>query len=449
MSPLCFVLMPVGCKPGSQGGSIDFDAVWRELVAPAVVDAGLTPIRPEQEQSGGVTHETTFERLILCDYAIADVTLADARLFYELGVRRAVKPDTTTLIFAEGNARLSFDAASLRPLPYQLGPDGRPSSVDVSRSTLSDRLKAARRTQACSPLYRLVDDFPDIQRLKTDVFRERVDYSPRMKQRLKVARDTGLDAVKAIEAELAASPGGIAHSEASAVVDLYLSYRAMKAWPAMIDVASKMDAALARTTMVREQLGLALSRLERFEEAEHVLKAVIADRGPSSETYALLGRVYKDRWLQSLKAQQHAGAESWLSKAIQAYLQGFEADWRDAFPGVNAVTLMEVSEPPDARRLELIPVVAYAAERRIAGGQADYWDHATRLELAVLAEDEAAAVESLAHALAAVRERWEPESTWNNLRMIRHARRRRGRTIAWAAEIEAELARAGGLEDKP
>ena len=72
-------------------------------------------------------------------------------------------------------------------------------------------------------------------------------------------------------------------------------------------------------------------------------------------------------------------------------MRGFEADWRDAYPGINAVTLMELCDPPDPRQQQLLPVVAYAVERRIAAGKPDYWDHATRLELAVLARDEAKA----------------------------------------------------------
>lgn len=51
-------------------------------------------------------------------------------------------------------------------------------------------------------------------------------------------------------------------------------------------------------------------------------------------------------------------------------------------------------------------MVSYANERRLASGQADYWDYATRLELAVLARDQAGATRALASALAAVREPW-------------------------------------------
>ena len=76
-----------------------------------------------------------------------------------------------------------------------------------------------------------------------------------------------------------------------------------------------------------------------------------------------------------------------LSKRFEAYIHGFEADWRDAYPGVNAVTLMEISEPSNPRCTKIIPVVEYAVDRRIDTGKPDYWDYATRLELAVLAKD--------------------------------------------------------------
>jgi hypothetical protein len=135
-------------------------------------------------------------------------------------------------------------------------------------------------------------------------------------------------------------------------------------------------------------------------------------------------------------------ARGLLKKAVEAYLAGFETDWRDAYPGINAVTLMEQMEPPDERQGELLPVVTYAVERRLAAGTPDYWDHATLLELAVLGRHREAAADALGDALAAVRESWEPETTLRNLRLIRDARQDRGEDVAWLDEVGDELQRA-------
>ena len=42
--PLCFVLMPFGKKPGAGGAVIDFDAVYHQLIKPAVEAAGLDAV---------------------------------------------------------------------------------------------------------------------------------------------------------------------------------------------------------------------------------------------------------------------------------------------------------------------------------------------------------------------------------------------------------------------
>jgi hypothetical protein len=301
-------------------------------------------------------------------------------------------------------------------------------------------LVAARDRSVDSPIFQLVEGFPDISRLKTDVFRDRVHYSATWKERLAEARETGLAAVRAAEADL----GRLVDVEAGILIDLFLSYRAVEGYAEMVALVGRMPRPLATTPLVREQLALALNRLGRRTEAERVLRTLIEERGADSETYGLLGRVYKDQWSDARDAGLDPLARGLLSKATAAYLAGFEADWRDAYPGINAVSLMELSDPPDPRRTALIPVVSYAVDRRLASGRADYWDHATKLELAVLAQDQAAAQQALADALAMVRERWEPKSTAKNLRLIRTAREQRGERLPWAEPIEEELLRRSG-----
>jgi tetratricopeptide (TPR) repeat protein len=432
--------MPFGKKPDASGLMIDFDAVYKELIAPAIKEAGLEPIRADEEQAGGIIQKPMFERLLLCPFAVADLTTANANVFYELGVRHAVRPWSTVPIFYAGGSRLPFDVADLRALPYKLNSSGTPADIANDKAALVERLQTSRKASEDKPItdsppFQLVEGYPEVSSDKTDVFRDRVRYSAEIKSRLETARKEGVEATRKIEKEL----GDIKNQESGVVVDLFLSYRSVRAWDDMIALVDKMSRPLAATALVQEQLALALNRAGQGEKAEKVLKNLIERLGPSSETYGILGRVYKDRWEAALKDGKKALARGLLEKAIEAYLSGFETDWRDHYPGINAVTLMELKDPPDPRRERLIPVVAYAVERRIATGNPDYWDYATRLELAVLAKDEEKATSALGDALASVREIWEPETTARNLRLIREARERRGEVIPWANEIEEEL----------
>jgi tetratricopeptide (TPR) repeat protein len=441
--PLCFVLMPFGRKTDGTGSSIDFDAVYQQLIAPAIRAANLEPIRADEEITGGIVHKPMFERLILCEYAVTDLTFANANVFYELGVRHAVRPYSTVLLFAAGT-RLPFDVVLDRGIPYSLDPAGEPRDIETTRAQLTARLEGARDASVDSPVFQLIEGFPQIDRLKTDVFRDQVQYSAAWKERLARARildnEKGLNAIRAAERDL----GNLRDVETGILIDLFLSYRAVKGYEEMVSLAERMPRPLAKTPLVREQLGLALNRLKRRDEAERVLLTLIEERGPSSETYGILGRVYKDQWTDAKQVGDTFLADGLLEKAITAYLAGFEADWRDAYPGINAVTLMELQTPPDPRRTQLIPVVSYAVERRLASGQADYWDYATRLELAVLAQDENTARKALSTALAMVRETWEPETTANNLALIRDARKHHGDEVSWTGTIERELLRKAG-----
>jgi hypothetical protein len=207
----------------------------------------------------------------------------------------------------------------------------------------------------------------------------------------------------------------------------------------MVGLAARMSQPLAATVLVREQLALALNRLGRGDEAEAVLNDLLKERGPSSETYGILGRICKDRWRAALKEGDEILAAGLLDRAIDAYLKGFEADCRDDYPGINAVTLMEVRDPPDERRVKILPAVQFAVERRIRLGNPDYWTLASLLELSILALDEKQARETLPKAVSCVRESWEPRATVDNLQIIREARERRGTAPAWAKAIEDSL----------
>jgi hypothetical protein len=171
-----------------------------------------------------------------------------------------------------------------------------------------------------------------------------------------------------------------------------------------------------------------------------VLKGGLDDHCPSSETFGLLAASTGS--LAEGARRRGIRAGGYLDNAIDACRRGFETDWRDAYPGMSAVTLMELREPGGSEQRDILPVVRYANRRPIAAGAPDYRNHATQLELAVIGRDQVDAFAGARAALAAVREGWEAASTANNLSLIREARAKHNDALDWADELEAELQKA-------
>jgi hypothetical protein len=384
-----------------------------------------------------------FERLILCEYAVVDLTSANPNVFYELGIRHSVRPYSTVLLYAEGTKQIPFDIAPLRAIPYKLDLSGKPDGKSIAKvkEILKKRLIEAQNPNTDSPVFQLVEGFPDIQHIKTDVFRERVKYSEELKKQLaQIRREKNIVNLK----NFVLSLKNIKNQEAGVIIEIFLSYRALAKeksdWEEMAEFVSLMHEPLSSTTLVQEQYAFALNRAGHSEEAEKILLALIEKKGPSSETYCILGRVYKDIWEKEYLEDNDANiSQGYLDQAIYAYLKGFETDWRDTYPGINAITLMEIKKEPDPRRFDLIPVVGYSVERKIAMGKPDYWDYATLLELAILAKDRESSFSYLSKALSHLRERWEGETTLRNLRIIREAREKRNEPVLWTKKIEESI----------
>jgi hypothetical protein len=146
--PFCFVLMPFGKKSDPSRPTqpaIDFNAIYLSGIKPAIEDAGMVPLRADEEKTLGIIHKPMFEQLLLCDFAVAELTIPNPNVFYELGVRHASRHNTTLPIFAN-HAALPFDVALLRALPYQLQANNAlgPEEASALRKALGDRLRQLR-----------------------------------------------------------------------------------------------------------------------------------------------------------------------------------------------------------------------------------------------------------------------------------------------------------------
>jgi len=292
-------------------------------------------------------------------------------------------------------------------------------------------------------VYQLVDGIAfqnSVAHEKTDIFRDKVRYDEDIKTKLLNARKTaGGKGEKAKAIDDIVSSLQPENEETGVLIDVMLSYRAIGDYEKMIAFIEKMPTHVKKTVMVQEQLGFALNRVGRKEEAITVLQKVLAENGPSSETYGILGRVYKDLYDKAISENNELRAESYLDKALETYEKGFEADWRDAYPGINAVTLLELKGEKD-KITKLAPVVEYAVLRKLEKKTPDYWDYATLLELAVIENNEVKAKEYLKKALACpIEGSWMLDTTIKNINLIHENRKKRAEATTVTEKISRFL----------
>jgi len=438
--PLLFVAMPFGKKKAPGGYEIDFDSIYQNAIKPAGEAADLEVIRADEERTGGIIHVPMFERLLLSEVVIADLSIANPNVFYELGVRHSAKPRATVLIFGQeaGGNQLPFDVQLMRALPYTLceGVLTDEAAADL-REKLGQKLRdaVADLETKDSPLFQLISQYPGINLPDevTESFRDRARKIDSICESLSDARRLPpAEAAKKIK-EIEATLGNIKQIPTEILVDLLLSYRDVKAWDEMILLVESLPKTVANAITVREQLAFALNRRNQIgdrERAVSILEEVITKFGASPETCGILGRVYKDYGADAEKAGKPSRAAAYLDEAINWYRRGFEADPREYYPGINAATLLfkKGDEASLAEVKQLTPAVSFAVARRGGINSRDYWDVATVLEAALLGEDWAYA-QRAAQKLAIIKApTFGLDTTLNNLKIIRDTRKARGVT---------------------
>ena len=73
-----FVVMPFGKKKAPDGVEIDFDAIYADLLAPAISAAGLAPHRADADRRGGSIHLDMFQDLLLAEFEPAAIAQMSA-----------------------------------------------------------------------------------------------------------------------------------------------------------------------------------------------------------------------------------------------------------------------------------------------------------------------------------------------------------------------------------
>ena len=110
--------MPFGKKPAGFRApeipeTIDFDALWNKSLLPVITDLGYDPVRADQDTGASIIMEM-LERLFFSDLVIADMTLPNGNVYYEIGIRHASRRTGCLLMSADWAKPLSDIAQMCR-----------------------------------------------------------------------------------------------------------------------------------------------------------------------------------------------------------------------------------------------------------------------------------------------------------------------------------------------
>jgi tetratricopeptide (TPR) repeat protein len=470
-----FVAMPFGCRDG-----IDFNRVHAELIKPALQAAGFDVFRADEELRAGEIRKDMFQELLLADLVVVDLSIDNPNVWYELGVRHALRARGVVQILGPQRDRLPFDIATDRVLRYHevFAPLEKPDATACESVTACDSvtLKADRERLTkfvqetmnawqgwkVSPVYQLIPNLeePDFQSLRVVEATQFWDEYQRWRDRLDVARRqqrTGTILVLADEAP-------------TRTLRLTASLQAARALTALGRyefACEQVDAALAVDQNSRDARciqAVLLGRLGKLEEARAVTRRLVEDDPDDAEAWALAGRLEKTEWLalwqqpgnssgssaaqQSVPARDLASAEdAQLQDAIEAYRHAFAVDARHFYSGINLLVLLMLQRElggdlADPRDIDIVRgAVQWATRCALARDPNDYWARACQAELCLLDGEPDLVLKATRKAMAAAPDWFALDSTRQTLLMFRDLEFRKAQVDAAMSVVDVQIAR--------
>ena len=331
-----FIIRPFGKKEG-----IDFDAVEEKLIGPAL-DAQPEP--PSGRTTGDIVkagniRTDMFEEILTADLVIADLSIHNANVFYELGIRHALRDKRTVLIRCdvEGHA-VPFDLKTDRYLGYDKDELGK--EKDVAALT-----KAIRETIASddvdSPVFQLLPELVPVDPKDLIVvprlFSEEVAHAA-------ANRDRGR--LRLLAEEVLGFKWEVAGLRSVGVAQFML-----KDWEggkASLEAVTKL---FPFDVEANTLLGTVHQRLGDLTSSSLVLERVLESHELSphqrAELRALQGRNSKTAWeedwrgLQDLESRQLEALRSGhLAACGKAYEDAFLEDRNHFYSGLNALAML-------------------------------------------------------------------------------------------------------------
>lgn len=418
-NPHAFVVMPFGQKCAPDGKLIDFDAVYEQLIKPSLIEAGFKPFRADEETVSGDILTDMFQELLLADLVVADMSIDNANVFYELGVRHAFRKRGVVHI-QSGRDYMPFDVFNVRTMPYHLNEQGAPDPKHRDRDS-KNLIRTTSETWASdadavhSPIFGLLTGLLEPNRrtlrtpLATGFWREFNEWE----ERIAVARRQKRIGDILLLTEEVSNP----LCKEDAVAQAGLALRELGRHELALQEYRKGLAVNSRNINFRREEAVILNRMGRVDEAIIKLERLLEDSPGDTNTTCCLGRIYASIWQDCWKnvtdieerRQTAFDAYQWIIKSIDTYLKGFHFDLNTHEPGIKALNmaciLLELAEEfddkqypdPDIQRIRLLEpelqsTLGLKLKANMLYDVASYWTLASMAEWHVTRGDNAMTV---------------------------------------------------------
>jgi hypothetical protein len=378
---------PTQAEPGKGPVEIDFNALWDRAYVPVIEALGYEPLRADQD-TGALIITQMLERLYFADLVLADMTVPNGNVYYEIGIRHAARPNGCVLLGADWSRQL-FDVAQMRTVRYPL-PEGEITEATAKgiRDAIAKAIPAL--AEGLSPMHQSIVGYPQSVRPETatsmkDQMASLAAFQGQVRAVRAAPRAERMARAHALVEQCGKGP--IKSNVALALLLLLRDSADTAAdWGTVVSFIDGLPADLRALHEFTEQRALALSNAGQLLDAIAALQALVESAGPTQERLGLLGGRYARL---ARNASDPADRQRAVAQAIDHYERGMELDLNEYFCACNLPRLYRQRERKgdEERAQNVLRAVIAACERAKRRNATDPWLRATLLGAAFDAGD--------------------------------------------------------------
>lgn len=344
--PTAFIVRPFGVKD-----DIDFDGVHAKLISPALAKAGIAGNTTESIFEAGNIRQDMFELLLTSDLVIADISIHNANVFYELGIRHALR-DAHTILIRCRKDEVPFDLKTDRYIAYDLA--DLESGIESLRKSIEETLANEKPD---SPVFRML---PGLIKQEPETF---LAIPATFVGDLEKARngDGGLLNLLSFEIRRFNFSWSLPALRLIGETQFQkgLESQGVETWNTLLTLKRGDIQAYSRLATIYQRL--AESEMKRnptlakeiYAKSDNAIEFLINQKETLNskdiaEACALKGRNEKGRWIASWidepkeEVAKKAISSVFLTNAFNSYLTGYEEDLNECYAGINALGLLKI-----------------------------------------------------------------------------------------------------------